>query len=147
METFSALMAKRAWNSPVTSDFPAQRPATRSFGVFFDLRLNKRLSKQLWGWLFGTPSRPLWRHCNVRSFRANFNDWLMTEVFLVKSSSGESLALADYKSPMVWEMTWCCPTASHYLGKCWPRFVSPCVYESNSVKKSYTFQIASMSQQ
>ena len=30
--------------------FPAQRPVMRSFDVFFDLRLNKRLSKQWWGW-------------------------------------------------------------------------------------------------
>ena len=51
-------------NSPVTGEFPAQRPATRSFDVFFDLRLNKRLSKQSWGWLFGTSLGPLWRHCN-----------------------------------------------------------------------------------
>ena len=29
---------------------PAQRLVTRSFDVFFDLRLNKRLSKQSWGW-------------------------------------------------------------------------------------------------
>ena len=34
------------------------------FDVFFDLRLNKRLSKQWWGWWFETPSRPLLRHCN-----------------------------------------------------------------------------------
>ena len=27
-------------------EFPTQRPVTRSFDVFFDLRLNKRLSKQ-----------------------------------------------------------------------------------------------------
>ena len=33
-------------NSPVTGEFPSQRPMTRSFYVFFDLRLNKRLSKQ-----------------------------------------------------------------------------------------------------
>ena len=33
--------------------------------MFFDLRLNKRLGKQSWGWWFETPSRPLWRHCNV----------------------------------------------------------------------------------
>ena len=32
---------------------------------FFHLRLNKRLSKQSWGWSFETPSSPLWRHCNV----------------------------------------------------------------------------------
>ena len=43
-------------------EFPTQRPVTRSFDVFFDLRLNKRLSKQSWGWWFETLSRPLWRH-------------------------------------------------------------------------------------
>ena len=59
METFSALLAICAGNSPVTGEFPAQRPLTRSFDVFFGLRLNKRLSKQslAWGWLFETPSR------------------------------------------------------------------------------------------
>ena len=46
-------------------EFPAQRPVTRSFDVFFDLRLNKRLSKQWWGWWFETLSRPLWRQRNV----------------------------------------------------------------------------------
>ena len=43
-------------------EFPAQRPVTRSFDVFFDLRLNKRLSKQSWGWRFKTSSCSLWRH-------------------------------------------------------------------------------------
>ena len=38
-----------AGNSPVTEEFPAQRPVTQSFDVFFDLRLNERLSKQSWG--------------------------------------------------------------------------------------------------
>ena len=65
METFSALLAICAGNSPVPGEFPAQRPVTRSFDVFFDLRLNKRLSKQSWGWWFETLSRPLWLHCNV----------------------------------------------------------------------------------
>ena len=37
---------------------------TWSFDVFFDLRLNKSLSKQSWGWLFETPPPSLWRHCN-----------------------------------------------------------------------------------
>ena len=46
-------------------EFPAQRPVTRSFDVFFDLHLNKRLSKQSWGWWFQTPSWSLWRHCNL----------------------------------------------------------------------------------
>ena len=64
METFSALQAICAGNSPVTGEFPAQRPVTRSFDVFFDLRPNKRLSKQSGGWWFETASRPFWRHCN-----------------------------------------------------------------------------------
>ena len=46
-------------------EFPTQRPVTRGFDVFFDLRLNKRLSKQPWGWWFETPSWSLWRQCNV----------------------------------------------------------------------------------
>ena len=37
------------------------RPMTRSFDVFFDLRLNKRLSKRSWSWLFQTQSPPWWR--------------------------------------------------------------------------------------
>ena len=44
-------------------EFTTQRPVTRSFDVFFDLRLNKRLSKQPWGWWFETLSWSLWRHC------------------------------------------------------------------------------------
>ena len=40
-----------------------QRPVTRSFDVFFDLCLNKRFSKQSWGWWFETQSRSLWHHC------------------------------------------------------------------------------------
>ena len=40
-------------------------PMTRSFDVFFDLRLNKRLSKESWGWWFEMLLRPLWRHCNA----------------------------------------------------------------------------------
>ena len=43
METFSALLAICAGNSPVPGEFPTQRPVTRSFDVFFDLRPNKRL--------------------------------------------------------------------------------------------------------
>ena len=45
METFSALLAICAGKSPVTGEFPPQRPVTRSFDVFFDLSLNERLSK------------------------------------------------------------------------------------------------------
>ena len=37
METFSALLAICAGNSPVPGEFPTQRPVTRSFDVYFDL--------------------------------------------------------------------------------------------------------------
>ena len=50
MEIFPVLRAICAGNPSVTGEFPAQRPVTRSFHVFFDLRLNKWLSKQSWGW-------------------------------------------------------------------------------------------------
>ena len=53
------------WEFTGPGEFPAQRPVTRSFDVYFDLRLNKRLSKQSWGWWFETQSCPLWRHCNA----------------------------------------------------------------------------------
>ena len=66
METFSPVLAICAGNWPVTGEFPAQRPVTRSFDVFFDLHPNKRLSKQSWGWWFETP---LWRHTNAISDR------------------------------------------------------------------------------
>ena len=65
METFSALLAICAGNSPVPGEFPTQRPVTRSFDIYFDLRSNKRLSKQSWGWWFETLSCSLWRHRNV----------------------------------------------------------------------------------
>ena len=68
METISTLLAICAGNSPVPGEFPAQRPVTRSFDVFFDLRLNKRFSKQSWGWWFETLRRPLWRIVMLTSF-------------------------------------------------------------------------------
>ena len=43
---------------------PRTKPMMRSVDVFFDLRLNKRLSRQSWGWWFERLSRPLWRQCN-----------------------------------------------------------------------------------
>ena len=64
METFSALLALCAGNSPVTGEFPAQRPVTGSFDAFVVLHLNKQLSKQSWGWWFETHSCSSFRHCN-----------------------------------------------------------------------------------
>ena len=60
-------------NSPVVGEFPSQRPVTRSLGVFFGLRLNKRLSKQSWGWWFETLSLPLWRHYNDVSGKTSYH--------------------------------------------------------------------------
>ena len=76
----SASLALCAGNSPVTGEFPSQRPVTRSFDVFFDLHL----SKQLWGWWFGTPSSYLWRHCNGKCAPGNqqsprWHWWLMKQ--------------------------------------------------------------------
>ena len=64
METFSALLAICAGNSPVPGEFPTQRPVMRSFDVYFDLRPNKQLSKQWRGWWFETQFWSLWRHRN-----------------------------------------------------------------------------------
>ena len=52
-------------NSPVTGEFPSQRPVTRSFDVFFELHLNKLLSKPLICRWLETSVRSLWRHSNV----------------------------------------------------------------------------------
>ena len=48
-------------------EFPTQRPVTRNFDVFFDLRPNKRLNKQPWCWWFETLSCSLWRQRNGNS--------------------------------------------------------------------------------
>ena len=59
METFSALLAICAGKSPVTGEFPAQRPVTQSFGVFFDLHLNKRLSQKIVRLVIGDAIAPI----------------------------------------------------------------------------------------
>ena len=96
METFSVLLAMCAGNSSVSGEFSAQRPVTRSFNVFFDLRLNKRLSKQWWGWWYETSSCPLWSHGNDLIFWGKclggiylssfVNDWMVGSHFIVGPS-------------------------------------------------------------
>ena len=66
---FSSIMTSSNGNifrvkMPFVREFPSQRPVTRNFNVFFDLRPNLRLSKHAQGCWFETPSCPLWRHCN-----------------------------------------------------------------------------------
>ena len=48
--------------SPVNSPRRGQWRGALMF--FFDVRPNKQLSKQSWGWWFETPSRSVWRQCN-----------------------------------------------------------------------------------
>ena len=77
-ETFSALLAICAGNSPVSGEFPTQRAVTLSFDVFVYLHPNIRLSKQWWGWWFETPSCPLWRHRNGNCEKwSDFNMWVL----------------------------------------------------------------------
>ena len=112
METFSALLAICAGNSPVPGEFPSQRPVTRSFDVIFDLRLNKRLSKQPWGWWFETPSRSLWRHCNGQKQNqsylkcAGFHTVVLNEILSLPPAriNPQSLTIDNHLRKVVW----CC---------------------------------------
>ena len=103
METFTALLAICAGNSPVPGEFPALRPVTRSFDVFY-LRLNKRLSKQSWGWWFETLSRPLWRHCEMR-LNAQRSQHIYTRVFLLNRDWLITIALMQCHIRH-WLMAW-----------------------------------------
>ena len=62
---FSALLALCLENSSITGELPSQRPVTRSFDIFFDLRHNKRLSKQSRHRWIDTPWCSFWRDCNL----------------------------------------------------------------------------------
>ena len=68
---------------------------TRSFGVFFDLRLNKRLSKQSWGWWFDTQSRPLWRHSNGCIFWGRY--WTLLTILRLLIALFRIYHLGDYE--------------------------------------------------
>ena len=64
METFSAWLALCEGNPPVSGGFTSQRPVTRSFDIFIDQRLNKRMSKPSRRRWLETPSSSSWSHCN-----------------------------------------------------------------------------------
>ena len=90
-------------NSPVTGEFPSQRSVARSFGVFFDLRPNKRLSKQSWGWWTETPWRSFWRHCNelkfsIIIFAHNIVSWKNVNSPVGRSGNICILVWAKYRS-------------------------------------------------
>ena len=58
--------------SPVNSPHKGQSRGA----IFFDLRLNKRLSKQSWGWWFETLSYPLWRQGNDLISQKHLIKWI-----------------------------------------------------------------------
>ena len=89
METFSALLAICAGNSPAPGEFPTQRPVTPSFDLFFDLRPNKRLSKQSWGCWFETPSCPFWCHCNGNKIVASLQVTFKMQFLVRKNTIGK----------------------------------------------------------
>ena len=103
MEVFSALLAICAGNSPVPGEFPAQRPVTRSFHVFLDLRLNKPLIKQSWGWRLEMLLHPLWRHCN--GYR--LDTFCCAFLFYCIAALGESMWIFTYIFRSVWLTQYC----------------------------------------
>ena len=100
METFSALLAICVGNSPVPGEFPTQRPVTWSFDVYFDLRPDKRLSKQSWGWWFETLSHSLWRHRNETVSHCSCQQLCIVNTLRVQLAKVPSL---------VQIMAWCRP--------------------------------------
>ena len=84
-------------------EFPTQRQVTRSFDVFFDLRLNKWLSRQPWGWWFETPSWSLWRQCNGSAFSTKWrpprypsNVSIKRLKMVVKSNTADRMTFIRY---------------------------------------------------
>ena len=93
-------------------EFPTQRPVTRSFDVLFDLRLNKRLSKQPWGWWFETPAWSLWRHRNDKFIEAKWRHVALQKLVIIVSgnvlSTGPPFTnTVELQSQLGWVIT--CP--------------------------------------
>ena len=80
METFSRVIGHSCGEFTGPGEFPTQRPVTRSFEVFFDLRPNKRLSKQSWCWWFETQSCSLYDVIVMFRFRRQRQPWSLEEI-------------------------------------------------------------------
>ena len=126
METFSALLFLCTENSRVTGEFPSERPVTRSFDAFFDLRLNKELSTQWRSRWLETPVHSLWPHsngfmakneqlfqsvlCDIRVRYANWtHEWL----------NNQTIGVSKKKSPYI---QWC---THHALAKFHLKWFNP----------------------
>ena len=59
---------------------PLTKASDAELWWFFDLSLNKRLSKQSKRRWFETPSRSLWRHCNTQCSRMIVSHWKIYDV-------------------------------------------------------------------
>ena len=86
-------------------EFPARRPMTRSFDVFFDLRPNKRLSKQPWGWWFETPSWSSLRHCNEYNDSYDKDKTVSWTSYISGWNSYNCTTEASYSSDLRWRVT------------------------------------------
>ena len=106
MQTFSTLLALCAGNSLVTGEFPSQRPVMCSFDIFFDLCLNKGLSKLWWGWWFEMSLRSLWRQCNdYRSVSGFSFVWFYNQnqfLFTIGQSDLVSYVVIGYRKTVAW---------------------------------------------
>ena len=129
MEAFSAFLALCAGNSPITDEFPSQRPVTRSFDVFLDLRLIERLSKRWTRRWFETQSRSLCRHCNetichkyghlLRQKKHNVDTILVYAHLCVPiqyCTNTISYKADSSLAPSQWETALLCNDVSHWLG-------------------------------
>ena len=60
-----------------------QRSVTRTFHLFFDLRMNKRLGKHSRRRWFESPLRSLWRHCNDLATGSILNEYNIITLKLI----------------------------------------------------------------
>ena len=92
-------------------EIPTQRPVTRSFDVFFDLRLNNPLCKQPWGWWFETLSRSLWRHRNEKikhAFPSDHNKPVSQSLQSIRQISHNAPFLSEMCTYVhIFVMEWC----------------------------------------
>ena len=96
----SALLALCVESPPVTGGFPFQRSVTRSFGIVFDLRLNKWLSKQSRCRWFETPWRSLWRQKWITQFLYRNHELVINvRTFAQISMIGEFYGLCQSVKP------------------------------------------------
>ena len=118
-------------NSPVAGELPAQRPVTRSFDIFFDLRLNKRLSKQSWGWWFETLSLPVWRHSNAKRWRCGPVNYFQIQIRL--QLNNYEYTVSEFTTPIPCEELIKRSTRSHF-GKFtfWYSAIFPLITRQNA---------------